>query len=257
MKVANPQAKAGDTMKLGIQLYTVREYTDDARFRDTLRQLAAMGFRGVELAWRYGGMEPEALAEFLSSLGLECCGLHVPLAVLTDAASCEYAYARACGAKFITTSLASETARFPQLVSNLDAAGRVAQRQGLVLTYHNHHQEFAEQVAGQRAEDYLIAHTDPDLVRLELDLGWIRKGGTEPMAYWREHGLRTPQIHLRDYDVAADRVTDVGTGFIDLPKVLEQARELRTEWLIYEQDWYPVSAFDSCRACAALARACG
>jgi hypothetical protein len=68
------------------------------------------------------------------------------------------------------------------------------------------------------------------------------------------------QIHLRDYDAKAGQVCDIGDGFIDVGQVFAQACELRTPWLIFEQDRYPVSAFESCRVCmarCARARAVG
>jgi len=244
-------------MKFGIQLYTVREHTDDTQFKETISRLADMGFQGIEFAWRFGGMEPDALADFLKSARLECCGLHTSLDALLDPADKNYAYALACGARFITTSLASSTAEFKELAPKLEKAGSVARGKGLRLTYHNHHQEFTSLVDGVRAQDYLIRHTAPGLVELELDIGWIKKGGEDSMAYWREHGNRAPQIHLRDYDPKTDKVTDIGKGFIDLSAVMAQARDFNTAWLIYEQDCYPVCAFDSCQACAELAGRCG
>ena len=92
---------------------------------------------------------------------------------------------------------------------------------------------------------------------LEIDIGWIAKAGLDPMDYWRRHGSRTPQLHLRDYSVTEGQITDIGAGFIDMTSVAAQARELDLDWLIYEQDRYPVSPFDSCRVCIDRVRAAG
>jgi len=244
-------------MELGIQLYTVRDHTADDQFQDTLKRIADMGFQGVEFAWRYGGMAPAELAGFLTSIGLKCCGMHLQLGELLDPNHQVYEYALGCASKYVTTSLAGQTDDFAELVPKLNQVGKIARAKGLQFTYHNHHQEFTNCVGDLSAQDYLTANTDPATVALEIDLGWVAKGGLEPMAYWRRHGLRTPQIHLRDYSVAEGQVTDVGAGFIDLAAVARQATEFEVDWLIFEQDRYPVSAFDSCQLCADQARQAG
>lgn len=231
--------------RLGIQLYTVRDLTGDDRFRVTLATLAGLGFHGVEFAWKYGGMDPAALADFLASLGLACCGLHVQLDELLDPGHRVYQYARATGSPFITTSLAAREADWNALLPALGRAGQIAADQGLELTYHNHWQEFATD-----AYDRLVGETDPALVKLELDLGWAHKAGRDALALWRELGLRVRQVHLRDYDAKSDQVCNVGDGFIDVAQIFAQARELGTPWLIFEQDRYPVSPLASCQVCA-------
>lgn len=241
--------------KLGIQLYTVRDLIEGAAFRDILRGLAGMGFKGFEFAWKYGGLKPAELGNFLAELGVECCGLHADLDELLVAGHRVYEYALAARSRFITTSLAGSDQPWDVLLPRLDRAGRIAADHGLVFTYHNHWQEFIGS-PGPHVYERIVAETDPELVRLELDIGWVRKAGLDPLALWRRLGARVPQIHLRDYDVARDaRLCDIGAGFIDVGRTLAQARELRTEWVIYEQDHYPVDALTSCRVCIDRVRA--
>ncbi len=242
-------AKGAAAPRLGIQLYTVRDLTGEATFGSTLEALAGLGFEGVEFAWKYGGMTPTALAAFLNSLGLACCGLHVKLDELLDPHHTVYEIALATGSPFITTSLAGREAEWPTLLPQLSRAGRIAAEKGLQFTYHNHWQEF-NAAPGASAFDRLVAATDPAQVGLELDLGWAQKAGRDPLALWRQLGARIPQVHLRDYDTAANQVCDVGDGFIDVRRTFAQARELGTRWLIYEQDRYPDSALESCRVCS-------
>jgi len=236
------------TPGIGIQLYTVRDLTGEDTFRNILRALAEMGFEGVEFAWKYGGMNPAELAAFLDSIGMACCGLHVKLDELLDPAHEVYEYAKATASPFITTSLCSRLAEWDALLPQLDRAAEIAAGHGLTFTYHNHWQEF-EGADAPLPFDRLAAETNPELVKMELDIGWIRKAGADPMALWDEHAPRTPQIHLRDYDTNTQQVCDVGDGFIELQAVLDRARELGTQWLIYEQDRYPSSPLASCRTC--------
>ena len=241
---------------IGMQLYTVREFTGDDTFRETLSALAELGFQGVEFAWKYGGMAPAELAGFLDELGLACCGFHVQLDELLDADHQVYDYALACGSPFITTSLCGRVAEWAELVPRVGRAAAVARGKGLQFTYHNHWQEFAR-IDGLYAQDILRDTTDPATVHFELDLGWIKKGGEEPMSYWRTFAGRVPQVHLRDYSVERDAICDIGAGFIDVAAVAAQATELGTTWLIYEQDNYPVSPLASARVCVESCKAAG
>lgn len=233
---------------LGIQLFTVRDLTDDENFKGTLRALAELGFRGVEFAWKYGGMNPDELADFLRSLGLKCCGMHLKLDELLDPGHLVYKYAEAVESPYVTISLAGRESEWDALLPKVKEAGRVAAEKGLTFTYHNHRQEF-DGPAGENSFDRLAAETDPDYVKLELDIGWAAKAGFDPMEVWRRYADRTPQIHLRDYDAESDQICDIGEGFINADAVLEQARRAGTEWLIFEQDRYPVSPLESARVC--------
>lgn len=237
-------------MRLGIQLYTVRELTDEASFKSTLTALAGMGFEGVEFAWKYGGMQPDELSDFLDGLGLACCGLHVQLDELLDPDHRVYAYAEATRSRFITTSLCHRMPEWTALLTELTRAATVAAGHGLQFTYHNHWQELDGHPA-PCALDALWELPAEQGVRAELDIGWLARAGVDAMAYWRRHGGRTPQVHLRDFDRATQQVCDVGDGFIDPAAAVAQAAELGTQWLIFEQDRYPVSALESCRVCAA------
>ena len=48
--------------------------------------------------------------------------------------------------------------------------------------------------------DYLMSNTDPNLVKIELDVGWLATAGVDPVAYLRRHAGRVIACHLKDYD---------------------------------------------------------
>lgn len=223
-------------MKLGIQLYTVRDALE-RDFCGALRAMAEMGFEAVEFAWQYGGLTPEELAAFLQETRLVCCGLHASLDDLLDAGSESYAYARAVASPFITTSCAGAVSDgiWPETVEQLRQAGQVARKNGLVFTYHHHWHEFGV-VEDVYALDYLYEKTPADSVCAELDTAWIMKGNEDPVSYIRKHGDRTRQIHLKDFDRATNEVTELGRGCVDLPAIFQVAQEIGCQWLIYEQD---------------------
>jgi sugar phosphate isomerase/epimerase len=65
--------------------------------------------------------------------------------------------------------------------------------------YHNHLMEFAV-LDGQRVYDRLLLQTDPELVGMELDVGWAQAAGVEGAAFIDAHPKRFISCHLKDYD---------------------------------------------------------
>ena len=67
---------------IGLQMFTLR---DDAQkdFLGTLREVAKLGYDGVELAG-YGNLKASELAAELKQLGLKVSGAHTPLNRLED-----------------------------------------------------------------------------------------------------------------------------------------------------------------------------
>lgn len=218
-----------------IQLYTVRDVLK-RDFRDTVAALVEMGYRAVEFAWVYGGMEPAELASFLGALGLRTCGLHAALPELLDPASRTYAYAQALGSPFVTTSLAVDVANdWDAAIERLAAAGETAAAQGVMLTYHNHAQEFVK-VGDAYALDLLYERTPAARVGAELDVFYAYLSGEDPAAYIRKHAGRVRQIHVKDMARDREEQTEVGDGMLDVPGIFSAAAEAGVDRVIVEQE---------------------
>ncbi len=85
--------------------------------------------------------------------------------------------------------------------------------------------------------DVLVRETDPELVHLELDLYWIKYGGTDPETVLRDVGDRVSLVHLKD--MAPDETRSdlpVGEGTMPWSGLLEAADAAGVEWYIAEQD---------------------
>ncbi len=62
----------------------------------------------------------------------------------------------------------------------LNKMGELAKENGLTFCWHNHNKEFHEMEDGLPF-DYLMAHTDENLVKCEMDIYWVKKGGSDPL----------------------------------------------------------------------------
>ena len=226
-------------MKAGLQLYNFRNELG-ADFKGALREIAKIGFDGVEFAVNYGGMEPEEIAAFLKELKLECAGCMFKADDIRDSSSKVYDYARALNTPAVTHSLSTDfAAEYETVRANLAAAGKAAWQNGFVFAYHNHWREF-EPKDGVPAMDLLLDNTDPVNVFMETDVCWLTRGGMDPAAWIRKYGSRIRQIHMKDIVVPDDpnTTTELGKGVVDLENAAKAAHGIADcRWLIYEQDY--------------------
>ena len=83
-----------------------------------------------------------------------------------------------------------------------------------------------EKFDDQYALDILWEHADPAVVRAELDLYWVTRGGVDPVRYVKQLGERVQLVHLKDMEAGPEqRFAPVGTGTLDVPALSEACAE--------------------------------
>lgn len=272
-------------LPIGVQLYTVdAELKQD--FEGTLRKVAAIGYRDVELPGFYGRSAAE-MRRALRAAGLNCESAHLPqrpwdagsLALATDLEGV-VRYCSELGLRYVvcpmpwllrTTTMPSFDSAVPgafakamfasatredwlRFAEFLNKTAARLRRAGLKFAYHNHNIEFRE-YAGQRAYDLLLEHTDPALVYFEMDAGWITAGGGDALGYLKRHPHRYRLMHVKDVKQSQRANTELiidgteaGKGTIDWRAVLKQAAANGLEHLYVELDPpYAIAPLESIR----------
>lgn len=236
--------------RIGIQLYTVRrELARDVE--GTLARLAEIGYREVEFAG-YPQGTARSLRQILDRLRLTAPSSHLGLQDLRADWERRLDQAATLGQHYLVVASVPENERrtaddWKRIAALFNKAGETARARGLTLAYHNHDFEFVP-LEGRLPYDLLLEQTDPRLVRLEMDLYWITKGGQDPLAYFARWPGRFPLVHVKDMDATPRRFfTEVGTGIIDFKAIFRQARQAGIRHYFYEQDEVPGSPFDSAR----------
>ena len=208
--------------KIGVQLYTVRKEME----RDvdgTLARVREIGFKEVEFAG-YFNRTPEQVKAVLDRLGLAAPGGHMPYESLENADSWGRILdsANRIGHRYVIIAWTPQEARrtlddWKRIAEKFNWAGRAAREAGLTFAYHNHEFEFKALGAGPVPFDLLLAETDPELVKIEMDLYWITLGGFDPLSYFEKHPGRFPMVHVKDMKKGGERplMVDVGRGDID------------------------------------------
>jgi len=231
-------------MKIGIQTRPWGPEMNRAHLSAVLADIAGAGYDGFEIGAQHLQIDrPEILQELAASHGLEVVGIHVggeiydPQSVKAalDNLARIIAYAKEVGASYIPFSgkmkenkIAAELANQAQ---NLNQIGRLCQQHGLKLCYHNHFWEIEQGCAELR---HLCDHTDPALVSLCLDVGWVQRAGGSPVAVVEEFMGRVGYFHLKD--TTPEEWREIGYGTVDFGDLLGLIESRYDGWLVVEQD---------------------
>jgi sugar phosphate isomerase/epimerase len=247
-------------LPIGLQLYTVRGRAAKD-FEGTLKEVAAIGYQEVEL-YSFFDRKAAEVRRALEGAGLECVSAHYGVPALREGLAAHIDDARELGLQFMICPFpgVADPARFraggPSFTDSLtlddwkwnadlfNKAGEQAKKAGLRFGYHNHHIEFRE-FGGVTAFDELLRRTDPDLVTIELDCGWVKVAGLEPADFIAKHASRVGLLHVKDVKAGpapsnrfgpAIPFAEVGRGSIDWRKVFEAARKAGVRRYYVEQD---------------------
>jgi sugar phosphate isomerase/epimerase len=243
-------SQAATVKNVGIQLYTVRkEMLADAV--GTLKELAKIGYKELESARStkglYYGLSPKEMKKVASDLGMTLRSGHVAIdenwqKTVDQAAESGQEY-------LICSSLPSEgqtVDNYKRCADTFTKAAEVCQKSNIVFGYHNHDYEF-KVVDGMPLYDTLLTNTDPKLVKMELDLGWVIVTGNDPVAYFNKYPGRFPLWHLKDMDRAKQESTEFGKGNINIKQMLQNMKKSGVKYFFVEQEEYPKTAMESAR----------
>lgn len=267
---AAPAARTA--LKPGVQLYMLGEeaYRDPATI---FAQLGAMGYREVELP-RAPAERIEEFVAYAAAADIRITSLHLNsgrmaprngLSLDSDTAliaqtmnrlgitravlplmpvpeTARFGGTRPFGSA-LQEALASEGADYwKRLADLLNRRAHDLSAHGITLGYHNHNPEFAP-VGDTTGFDVLLAHCQRDLVRFELDVGWVASAGLDPVAMLRGLAGRVDQLHLKDVMLGTPanfrletRPTLIGTGMVDWSALLVAARGAGVAHAYVEQE---------------------
>jgi sugar phosphate isomerase/epimerase len=232
--------------RIGLQLYTVRDEMKKD-FAGTIARVAQTGYKEVEFAG-YFDHSAKSVRDTLRQNGLTSPSAHIGYPVLGKEWDKVIEDALVVGHHYVICPWIDEKLRnpegFKQVAELFNKAGERAKAAGLQFGYHNHDFEF-KRIQGQLIYDWLLEHTDPKLVAMELDIYWIRTGGQDPLTYFRRYPGRFPCLHIKDKDAAGNMV-DVGKGVIPWREILGRRGVAGTKHIFVEHD-NPKDAFASIR----------
>lgn len=241
-------------LPLGLQLYSVREQLQ-TDFAGTLKQVASVGYREVEAAGFYEH-SPDEVKKAMEDAGLRCVSGHYPFATLAKGIDPIIDFHKKIRADYIICSSPGRRVPGSHGEPSLDDVkfnaeqfnkwGQQVKAAGLQFGYHNHTGEFAP-VDGQIPYDVLLKNTDPKLVVMELDCGWVTVGGGSPEHYLSTYSNRIHMLHVKDFKSDPGHTSnrnpppaaELGRGVSDYRKILQAAKPGQIKHMFVEQEAYP------------------
>ena len=234
--------------KVGIQLYTVRnEMLNDAA--GTLKQIAAIGYKEIESArsekGNYYGLAPKEIKGICSDLGITLVSGHVHYDKDWQKSVDE---AAETGQQYMICAVLPENGQtadnYKRSAEIFNKAGEECKKSNISFGYHNHSSEF-EKVDGNTLYDVLLDNTDPKLVKMEMDLGWIIAAGNDPKFYFDKYPGRFPLWHLKDVNLSTKQSTEFGKGVVDIAKIFSYSKLSGMKHFFVEQEDYATSALEA------------
>lgn len=233
---------------VGLQLYSLRDqFKKDAG--STLDQVRAFGITLVELAGTYG-IAPEKFKEQLDARQLKAVSAHFSYEKFRDHTEDVAREAKLLGLEYAGCAwiphddpFDEKTCREAAAVFN--RAGAALAKHGIKFFYHTHGYEFLPYRDGTLF-DLLMAETQPEYVRIEMDVYWIVHPGQDPVKLLEKYGKRFELMHVKDMKRGTPRgftgqsdVTNnvvVGQGIIDWPNVFRAAKKAGVKWYFIEDE---------------------
>jgi len=238
--------------KMGLQLYTIHE----DMMNDPLSSLKAVKKMGYQDFETFGfdneketfyGYKSSDFRNMLDDLQLTASSGHFGFSPYLNKSDEELnkfvdqciVGAKTLGMKYITWPWLDPEQRtmdhFRLLADKLNTIGEQVTSAGLGFAYHNHDFEFIDH-NGENGFDTILNETDPELVKLEMDMYWVvRASNYTPSEMVSRHPGRFVLWHIKDMDKITSDYTELGNGSIDYTQLLPDPTASGLEFYYLEQ----------------------
>lgn len=258
--------------RIGIQLMMLKEHVKEQGIIPVLQQVTQTGFEVVEVSQipmteeNVAGMEAAR-----ESLGIEYAAISAKTSAPSGSADLTLAndidlhveHALRLGTSMIRIGMMPMSAlrspeSFDAFATEVDGYAQRLAAEGISLSYHNHHIEFAKR--GGRTLLEQLREKAPHL-RFEIDCHWVQRGGQDPERTLKAFDGVLDLVHLKDYRIAMPsaaildareagdheafsafwqgdivQFAEVGHGTLDWKPVIDQAVASGAQHLLIEQD---------------------
>lgn len=248
--VAGASRAEARTLKVpaGLELYSVREFM--AKDVDSaLKGVHTAGYTVVEAA----GFFNRSAADFRAAndkAGLRCVSAHYTLALLNQQLDSIISYAKELGLEYIICSSSDGSRHDPNAhgdptlddwhwrIEQFNRIGATVKAAGMTFGLHNHTPEFAT-IDGVLVYDELMKLTDPKVVTLQMDCGWVYDSGHNPAEFIARDPRRFELLHIKDMILVPGskepKLPAMGKGNIDYKPILRAATHLKYYFIEQER----------------------
>ena len=233
--------------KLGVQLYTIRDYMKDPDFADlAFSKLAELGYTEAHTAGN--AFDAKLFGELLQKHGISIIGTHYDWNKILTAPEETMEIHRMWGTTNVGIGGMPQDARknldgLQSFITDFNRAAELYAKHGFRLTYHNHNFEFVRIDGYKTMMDLLYEGFDPATTSFVLDTCWVAAGGGDVCAWMEKLAGRLDILHLKDMALVKEEgkgfqpyLTEVGHGNLAWDKIMQTAEKIGVKHYVVEQD---------------------
>lgn len=234
-------------MKIGAQLYTVRNYCKTTEeLEDTLRRVAEIGYSTVQLSG-VCDYDPVWMSGVLRKYRLHADITHFNYNRVAHDTAATIAFHNKMKCRFIGIGSIPDFKKNGCRREDLDAfivdiapaVHEIAASGNHKFMYHNHNMEFVRH-DGKTYLDILCEAFPADRFGITLDTYWVQAGGGDPAWWIRRLKGRVDCVHFKDMVYSGEdravRMAPVGYGNMNYPEIVRACRSAGVKYAYVEQD---------------------
>ena len=236
---------------VGLVDYSLRNQINQDGVK-ALNYIKEQGFQFVEIGLNnHYGLTREELKTALEKLDLTPIAALGDYNVILKETDKAVEDANFFGVKYVGTAAAPHQPPLDEkqtlrIAEDFNTMGKKLKEHGIQFYYHNHGYEFYPYKDGKTLFDLLMEKTDPELVKMEMDVMWTIFPGQDPVELLKKYPDRWIFMHLKDLakgvegnmSGGTDPNNDVafGTGQVDYPAMLKTAQEAGVKYYFIEDE---------------------
>lgn len=234
--------------KLGVQLYTVRDYLQDPDFADVaFAKLAELGYTEAHTAGN--AFDAKLFCELMKKHGISIIGTHYDYKKIMNNPEETMEIHRMWGTTNIGIGGMPSAARkdpdeLKNFIRDYNKMAEQYAKEGFRLTYHNHNFEFLRIDGKKTLMDLLYEGLDPVTTSFVLDTCWVAAGGGDVVDWMEKLEGRLDILHLKDTyltrlpdsKIMQPAITEVGNGSVAWDRVMATAEKIGVKHYVVEQD---------------------
>ena len=232
--------------KLGVQLYTVRDYLQDPEFADlAFAKLAEMGYTEAHTAGN--SFDAALFGELLAKHGISVIGTHYDFdKIVNDPEETLRVHklwnTTNIGIGGMPLEARADLASLKSFIDKFNKAAELYGKDGYRLTYHNHNFEYIRIDGKKTIMDILYEELDPVNTSFVLDTCWVAAGGADVVEWIEKLKGRIDILHLKDMYMVRDQkyyvahITEVGNGGLAWDRIMKAAEGIGVKHYVVEQD---------------------
>ena len=237
-------------LKLGAQLYTLREYTKtEESFAETIKKVADIGYKYAQVSGIGAGISAEFIKKVTRDNGIKVILTHTPLGRImneTEQVIEEHDIFDCPGVGVGGFGGDRSADGFKKFADDIAPAVKKIKAAGKLFLYHNHRFEF-ERFGGKTGMQILLDNSDASAFKFTFDTYWAQAGGVDPAQFIKKYKANIFATHLKDMTVINDKpeMTELLTGNMNFKRVLKVSENCGVLWHFVEQDEVRINAFES------------